>query len=91
MTQIVTIKDLQEHAAELLSQLTPDNDIVIEDGGKPVARLAAIRNGSVTSSPPPKAAPRPLGLFKGQVWIAADFNAELPEDFWCPPDDPLTK
>jgi hypothetical protein len=35
--------------------------------------------------------PRPLGLFKGKMWMAPDFNKELPENFWCPPDDPLTK
>jgi antitoxin (DNA-binding transcriptional repressor) of toxin-antitoxin stability system len=88
MTQSISIKDLQEHTAEILAQLAPHNDIVIEDGGKPIARLAAIET-SVTSPSPHTT--RPMGFFKGQIWTAPDFDAELPEGFWCPPDDPLTK
>ena len=41
------------------------------NGDKPVARLAPLLQS---------AKPRTLGLLKGKIWVAKDFNAPLPDD-----------
>jgi len=76
MTQTVSIKDLQTNAPELLSHLAPDHDIIVEDEGKLIARIAAFR------APASSGAPRVPGLFRGKVWMADDFDAPLPDSFW---------
>ena len=72
--QTVTLEHAREHLAELVAEARRGEEILISDGGKPVARLA----------PPPAALPEKpaslLGLLKGQVWMAPDFD-EIPEGF----------
>ncbi|MCL2639985.1 MAG: hypothetical protein FWD53_03985 [Phycisphaerales bacterium] len=84
MIRSISIQDLPLPTRELLTTISPDEELVIEQGGQPVVRITPV-------PPTHKPQTRPLGLFQGQVWMAPDFNDELPEEFWCPPDDPLTK
>jgi hypothetical protein len=46
-------------------------EIVIAEAGKPVARLIGLSSARQ---------PRPRGLLKGRIHIAADFDAPLPAD-----------
>ena len=68
-------KSVNVHAAKtqfskLLDRVAAGEEITIAKAGRPVARLVPI-------APVGK---RPLGLDKGRIDIAADFDAPLPED-----------
>jgi len=85
MTQTITIKELQENAGKLLASLGDTDEIIVSDGDKPVAKISA-----PPSVPPPTpldfsfdpSKPRESGFFAGQVWVAPDFDDELPDEFW---------
>lgn len=67
----LTVEEAQARLSDVLRGLSPGDEVVITDAGKPVATL--------TAPPPPPPAPRPgPGLLKGQiVYMAADFDAPL--------------
>jgi antitoxin (DNA-binding transcriptional repressor) of toxin-antitoxin stability system len=77
MTQTVTIKQLQEHAGELLASLGAADEIIVSDGGKPLAKIssAAAQNGK-------PAQPRESGFWKDQIQTTPDFDQPLPDSFW---------
>lgn len=70
MTQLEVI-DAKDRFAELLARARAGEEIVLAEGGKPVARL-----GPAPESPRRKG----FGMFKGQIWISEDFNAPLTEE-----------
>ena len=73
MAAPITVEEAQATLKELLGKLTPGEEIVITDGGKPVAKLV------VTAGLPRKQ--RQLGTLRGTVlYMAPDFNAPL-DDF----------
>ncbi|HUO08258.1 MAG TPA: type II toxin-antitoxin system prevent-host-death family antitoxin [Phycisphaerae bacterium] len=84
MTRVFPIQDLPVATRELLAQITTNDEVIIEDAGQPIARITAVPHEEPRKSRPP------LGIFQGQIWMAPDFDDELPLEFWCPPDDPLT-
>jgi hypothetical protein len=60
---------------DLLSQLDEETELVLLRGDKAIARLSS----------EPEQAPRKkrkAGLHDGEMWMADDFNAELPDSFW---------
>lgn len=67
----VNIHQAKTHLSRLLQRVALGEEITISKAGVPVARLvpAAAAQGK-----------RPLGLFKGEIWIAPDFDAPLPPD-----------
>lgn len=67
----VNIHKAKTHLSRLLQRVAEGEDIVIARAGMPVARLAAVE---------PKRKIRPLGMDRGQIWIADDFDAPLPDD-----------
>jgi antitoxin (DNA-binding transcriptional repressor) of toxin-antitoxin stability system len=68
----ISLADAQAHLRELIEQ-KPGEEVVIEDGGRPVARLIVEKK--------PVRPPRRLGTLKGTVlYMAPDFNAPL-DDF----------
>ena len=70
VTQTITIQELQDHAAELLTHLGAADEIVVAaKGGAPLARIRA-----ATASPPR----REIGFWKGQVRTSDDFDRPLP-------------
>ena len=73
-TQTVTLQDVQVRLMELLSLAQAGNEIIIADGGQPLARLVPV----VESRPPRRVA----GLDRGKIWMRDDFDAPLPDDFW---------
>lgn len=73
--QTVTLEHAREHLAELVAEAGRGEEIVNSDGGKALACL----------TPPPVAALPDdpvslLGLLKGEVWMAPDFD-EIPAGF----------
>ena len=69
---IVNVHEAKTHLSRLLAQVAKGKEVIIARAGKPVARLVPIeRPGTVADA---------FDLYKGQVWIAPDFDAPLPED-----------
>ena len=49
-----------------------------QEAGKPMVRLVPADTVN---------RPRIAGLDAGELWMADDFNAELPDEFWFPDDE----
>jgi prevent-host-death family protein len=65
----VNIHEAKTHLSRLLQKVAEGEEITIARGGKPVAKLVAI----------PPQGKRPLGLDRGKIWMADDFDAPDPE------------
>ena len=68
----VNIHVAKTHLSRLLQRVAGGEEITIARAGVPVARLVAIE--------PDKKKARPLGMDRGRIWIADDFDAPLPDD-----------
>ena len=68
--QIVNIHDAKTNLSKLLEEVYSGKDVVIAKAGKPVAKIVKYKH---------KAKPRKLGLWKGKVWVAPDFDEESEE------------
>ena len=71
MTKMVNIHEAKTHLSRLLEEVRQGEEVVIAKAGKPVARLVAV---------PEEPKRRQPGSARGQIWIADDFDAPLPED-----------
>ena len=71
MSTIVNVHEAKTHLSKLLVRVSIGEEIIIAKAGKPVARLVAIEETTVQRLP---------GTAKGQVVIAPDFDAPLPQD-----------
>jgi prevent-host-death family protein len=71
MAPTVNIHEAKTHLSKLLARVENGEEIVIARAGRPVARLVRYT---------PVAKPRKPGGWKGKVWIADDFDADLPEE-----------
>ena len=67
----VNIHEAKTHLSRLLQRVAAGEEVTIARAGVPVARLVAVA---------PKKSVRPLGFARGEVWIADDFDAPLPDD-----------
>lgn len=67
----VNIHEAKTQLSQLLQRISLGEEVIIAKAGKPIARLVPFAAG-------PK--PRAAGSAQGQVWIAPDFDAPLPED-----------
>jgi prevent-host-death family protein len=67
----VNIHEAKTHLSRLLQRVAAGEEVTIARAGVPVARLVAIRT---------KKKLRPLGMDRGRVWVADDFDAPLPDD-----------
>jgi prevent-host-death family protein len=74
----VTIEEAQGHLDELIGKANAGDEVILAKDGEPVAKLVALPREK-SSEPLP---PRTVGDFRGQFWIAEDFDAPLPDDFW---------
>ena len=70
-------KEFEQSVGPLLDFVANGNEVVITENAQVRARLVAT---------PPKA-PRVPGLHAGEVWIADDFDAPLPDSFWLGEDE----
>lgn len=67
----VNIHEAKTHLSRLLQRVAAGEEVTIARAGVPVARLVAVE---------PKKGTRPLGFARGEVWVADDFDAPLPDD-----------
>jgi prevent-host-death family protein len=70
--KVVDIGAEQGKLKELLSLVAAGAEILLTEGGTPVARLVPV-------------SPRIAGLHSGSVTTSADFDAPLPDGFWTAP------
>ena len=68
----VNIHEAKTHLSRLLQRVAAREEVTIARAGVPVARLVAVK------TKPNKV--RPLGMDRGRIWIADDFDAPLPDD-----------
>jgi prevent-host-death family protein len=68
----VNIHEAKTHFSRLLQRVANGEEVTIARAGVPVARLVAVE--------PQKPKVRPLGMDRGRIWIADDFDAPLPDD-----------
>jgi prevent-host-death family protein len=67
----VNIHQAKTHLSRLLQRVAAGEEVTIARAGVPVARLVAIHTRKKV---------RPLGMDRGRVWVADDFDAPLPDD-----------
>jgi prevent-host-death family protein len=67
----VNIHEAKTHLSRLLGRVERGDEIVIARAGRPIARLLPFTSPSTN---------RVLGSARGQIWIAEDFDAPLPDD-----------
>jgi prevent-host-death family protein len=70
MAITVNIHEAKTHLSQLLQRVIAGEEIILAKAGKPVARLVPF-----TAQP----TQRLPGSAKGQIWIALDFDAPLPD------------
>jgi prevent-host-death family protein len=67
----VNIHQAKTHFSRLLRRVATGEDVTIARAGVPVARLVPVVQ---------KQNVRPLGFARGEVWVADDFDAPLPDE-----------
>jgi prevent-host-death family protein len=72
---IYNLYDAKTALSQLVERAAAGEEIVIAKAGRPLARLVPIEGRGV---------PRRPGAWKGQVWIADDFDAPLPPEIAAP-------
>jgi len=71
MAKVVNVHEAKTHLSRLLVDVENGQEVTIARAGRPVARL-------VPATPPRK---RELGQERGQIWIAPDFDAPMPDEW----------
>jgi len=66
----VNIYEAKTQLSKLVERAAAGEEIVIARGGRPMARLVPLQ---------PPGAQRPVGAYRGTMWIAPDFD-ELPDE-----------
>ena len=66
----INIHQAKTHLSRLLQRVTAGEEVTIARAGIPVAKLIAAG---------PQGKSRPMGMDKGKIWIAEDFDAPDPE------------
>jgi len=65
------VHEAKTNFSKLLQRVALGEEIIIAKAGVPVAKLVPVK---ITQGK------RPLGLYRGQIWMADDFDAPLPDD-----------
>lgn len=68
----VNIYEAKTHLSRMIDRVAAGEEIVISRNGRPVARLCPLE--------PSKRNPIRFGLLDGQIKVAPDFDAPLPDD-----------
>lgn len=66
----VNVHEAKTHLSRLLKRVAEGEEITIARAGTPVAKLIAAG---------PAGGARPMGMDRGKIWIADDFDAPDPE------------
>jgi prevent-host-death family protein len=84
----VNIHEAKTHLSRLLQRVAAGEEVTIARAGVPIAKLVAVERVKKI---------RPLGMDRGSIWVADDFDAPLPDDLLkqfyggeLPPLEPAT-
>jgi len=66
----VNIHEAKTHLSRLLQKVAEGEEVTIARAGVPVAKLVPVEV---------KKNVRPLGFARGEIWVADDFDAPLPD------------
>lgn len=77
----VNVHEAKTQLSRLLRKVAEGEEVTISRAGVPVAKLVA-------AAPPNKK--RPMGMDRGRIWVADDFDAPMPEIEALFYDPPLT-
>lgn len=69
MPKMIDIQEAQARLKELLATDLQDDELVLTQDDKPIARIIPIPS-------------RVSGLHAGAIWTSADFDEPLPDGFW---------
>jgi prevent-host-death family protein len=70
MPKVINIHEAKTHLSRIVEEVAAGKEILIAKAGRPMARLSPIAAGVKKKR---------LGLLKGRIEVAADFNAPLPD------------
>lgn len=70
MAATFNVHEAKTHLSRILGRVAMGEEVVIAKAGKPVARVVPIARKGKNRVP---------GTAKGQLWIAPDFDAPLPD------------
>jgi antitoxin (DNA-binding transcriptional repressor) of toxin-antitoxin stability system len=73
----IELNDLPTRIGEVLAMVRAGVEVILTEDGEPKAKVEPV-------APPPSRQPRRLGLGEGRggYWMAPDFDAPLPDEFW---------
>jgi prevent-host-death family protein len=77
----VNVHEAKTQLSRLLRKVAEGEEITISRAGVPVAKLVAAGSQNKT---------RPMGMDRGRIWVAEDFDAPMPEIEALFYDAPLT-
>ncbi|HEY0546858.1 MAG TPA: type II toxin-antitoxin system prevent-host-death family antitoxin [Pyrinomonadaceae bacterium] len=75
MTRTVNIDEAKNQLQDLLALALDGNEVIITEGGKPLARLVPVTNVQLKKK-------RVAGLNRGAIWASEDFDEPLSDEFW---------
>jgi prevent-host-death family protein len=75
MTRTVNIDEAKDQLQDLLALALDGNEVIITEGGKPLARLVPVTVAQSNKK-------RVAGLNRGAIWTSEDFDEPLPDEFW---------
>jgi prevent-host-death family protein len=71
MRKTVNVHEAKTHLSRLLVDVENGHEVTIARSGRPIARLV----------PAEKPGKRELGLERGKIWIAPDFDEPMPDEW----------
>jgi prevent-host-death family protein len=71
VARTVNLYDAKTHLSQLVDRAAAGEEIIIAKAGRPRARLVPLRKEREA---------RKAGVFKGQIWVGADFDDPLPPE-----------
>ena len=71
MGKTVNVHEAKTHLSRLLADVERGGEVIIARAGRPIARLVAVE----------AAQNRELGLERGKIWIAPDFDEPMPDEW----------
>ena len=75
MTKTLNVNEITIQT--VITSAKSGDEIVLEENGKPIAKITPI-----IEAEQPLSNPRVAGLGKGTMWMSDDFDEELPDEFW---------
>jgi antitoxin (DNA-binding transcriptional repressor) of toxin-antitoxin stability system len=69
LARTIDIRNEQTDLADLLALIAEGTEVLLTDGGTPVALLVPVGK-------------RVAGLHAGAIWTSEDFDEPLPEEYW---------